>query len=57
MCLFGWFMTALRFLLRFVLVLIGHVRVDPDLAHGEDEVEESHPDAEAALKAVTKEGA
>jgi TRAP-type C4-dicarboxylate transport system permease small subunit len=49
---FGLLMIALRFLLRVVLVLAGHIRVDPDLAHEEDEVEESHPESEAALRAV-----
>jgi hypothetical protein len=39
-----------------VLVLAGHIRVDPDLAHEEDEVEESHPDSEAELRAASKGG-
>jgi TRAP-type C4-dicarboxylate transport system permease small subunit len=51
---FGLLMIALRFILRAVLVLAGHIRVDPDLAHEEDEVEESHPDSEAELHAATK---
>ena len=33
---FGLLMIACRFLLRALLVLAGHVRVDPDLAHEED---------------------
>jgi hypothetical protein len=49
---FGLVMIALRFLLRALLVLAGHVRVDPDLAHEEEEVEESHPDSEAELRSV-----
>jgi hypothetical protein len=51
---FGLLMIACRFLLRALLVVSGHVRVDPDLAHEEDEVEESHPDSEAQLRAATK---
>lgn len=54
---FGLLMIACRFLLRAVLVLAGHIRVDPDLAHEEDEVEESHPDSEAELRAASKRGA
>jgi TRAP-type C4-dicarboxylate transport system permease small subunit len=54
---FGLLMIAFRFLLRAVLVLAGHIRVDPDLAHEEDEVEESHPDSEAELHAASKKGA
>jgi TRAP-type C4-dicarboxylate transport system permease small subunit len=53
---FGLFMIAMRFLLRALLVLAGHIRVDPDLAHEEDEVEESHPDSESELRAATKGG-
>ena len=37
---FGLFMIALRFLLRALLAISGHVRVDPDAAHGEGDVEE-----------------
>lgn len=36
---FGLFMIALRFLLRCVLAIGGAVRVDPDAAHGDVEVE------------------
>ncbi len=53
---FGMLMIALRFLLRSLLVISGHARVDPDAAHEEEEVEESHPDSEAALHAATKGG-
>jgi TRAP-type C4-dicarboxylate transport system permease small subunit len=53
---FGLLMIAMRFLLRSLLVLTGYIRVDPDLAHEEDEVEESHPDSEAELRAVSKGG-
>jgi TRAP-type C4-dicarboxylate transport system permease small subunit len=41
---FGLLMIALRFLLRALLAVSGHVRVDPDAAHEEEEVEESHPE-------------
>jgi TRAP-type C4-dicarboxylate transport system permease small subunit len=54
---FGLLMIACRFLLRAVLVLAGHIRVDPDLAHEEEEVEESHPDSESALRSASKRGA
>jgi TRAP-type C4-dicarboxylate transport system permease small subunit len=37
---FGLFMIALRFILRSLLALSGHVRVDPDAAHGEEDVED-----------------
>jgi TRAP-type C4-dicarboxylate transport system permease small subunit len=45
---FGLLMIALRFLLRAVLAISGHVQVDPDMAHGEDsEVDhEGEKDAE-----------
>ncbi|WP_394823383.1 TRAP transporter small permease [Pendulispora albinea] len=36
---FGLAMIGLRFILRALLALSGHVRVDPDAAHGEEEVE------------------
>jgi Tripartite ATP-independent periplasmic transporters, DctQ component len=39
---FGLVMIALRFLLRSLLVLSGHVTVDPDAAHGEPEVVALH---------------
>ena len=39
---FGLFMIALRFLLRALLVLSGQVIVDPDAAHGEEEVVDAH---------------
>ncbi|WP_394843701.1 TRAP transporter small permease [Pendulispora brunnea] len=38
---FGLLMIGLRFILRALLALSGHVRVDPDAAHGEEEVEET----------------
>jgi Tripartite ATP-independent periplasmic transporters, DctQ component len=39
---FGLLMIALRFLLRCVLAIGGAVRVDPDAAHGDVEVEHAH---------------
>jgi hypothetical protein len=39
---FGLIMIALRFVLRSLLVLSGHVIVDPDAAHGEQEVADIH---------------
>jgi TRAP-type C4-dicarboxylate transport system permease small subunit len=47
---FGLLMIALRFILRALLAVSGHVRVDPDAAHEEEEVEESHPELGAASK-------
>jgi TRAP-type C4-dicarboxylate transport system permease small subunit len=41
---FGLLMIALRFILRSLLAISGHVRVDPDAAHEEEEVEEAHPE-------------
>jgi TRAP-type C4-dicarboxylate transport system permease small subunit len=39
---FGLFMIALRFVLRALLVLSGQVTVDPDSAHGEEDVQSVH---------------
>ena len=39
---FGLFVIALRFVLRSLLVLSGHIIVDPDAAHGEPEVAAIH---------------
>ncbi len=49
---FGLVMIALRFALRALLVVSGHVTVDPDAAHGEPEVAQIH---EASAE-PTKEG-
>jgi Tripartite ATP-independent periplasmic transporters, DctQ component len=38
---FGLFMIGMRFLLRCLLAISGHVRVDPDAVHGEEDVEEA----------------
>jgi len=42
---FGLLMIAIRFLLRCVLALGRAVRVDPDAAHDDFDVEHAHPDA------------
>jgi len=44
---FGLFMIALRFLLRCVLAIGGAVRVDPDAAHGELEIEHAQEERKA----------
>jgi hypothetical protein len=46
-------MIALRFLLRSLLAVSGQVRVDPDAAHEEEEVEESHPELQRPSKEAT----
>ncbi|MDB4993714.1 MAG: uncharacterized protein JWM74_1146, partial [Myxococcaceae bacterium] len=38
---FGLFMIGMRFLLRCLLAISGHVRVDPDAVHGEEEVDDA----------------
>ena len=45
---FGLLMIALRFVLRSLLAISGHVRVDPDAVHEEEEVEEKHPELRPA---------
>jgi TRAP-type C4-dicarboxylate transport system permease small subunit len=50
---FGLLMIALRFLLRALLAISGHVRVDPDAVHGEDDVEDKHPGDEAEVASAT----
>jgi TRAP-type C4-dicarboxylate transport system permease small subunit len=45
---FGLLMIALRFILRALLAVSGHVRVDPDAAHEEEEVEEKHPELQTS---------
>lgn len=44
---FGLLMIALRFLLRSILAITGHVKVDPDAAHDDPGIESAHPDKEA----------
>jgi len=39
---FGLFIIALRFVLRALLAISGQVRVDPDAAHGDDDVAHAH---------------
>jgi len=43
---FGLLMIGLRFVLRALLAISGHVRVDPDAAHGEEDVEPLAPSKE-----------
>jgi TRAP-type C4-dicarboxylate transport system permease small subunit len=50
---FGLLMIALRFLLRALLVASGHVVVDPDAAHAEEDVEERHANAEPGKEGVS----
>jgi TRAP-type C4-dicarboxylate transport system permease small subunit len=54
---FGLLMIALRFLLRAALAISGHVRVDPDAAHEEDEVVEKHPELHPKTVAAREKGA
>jgi len=52
---FGLLMIALRFVLRALLAISGQVRVDPDAAHGDEDVERAHEGAAAAdEKAVAR---
>jgi TRAP-type C4-dicarboxylate transport system permease small subunit len=50
---FGLLMIGLRFILRSLLAISGHVRVDPDAAHEEDEVEEKHPELGASKRVAS----
>jgi hypothetical protein len=45
---FGMLVLALRFLLRVILALSGHIEVDPDAAHKEEIGH--HPEAAAATE-------
>jgi hypothetical protein len=49
-------MIALRFILRALLAISGHVRVDPDAAHEEDDVHDKHADADAEIEAASPRG-
>jgi hypothetical protein len=53
---FGLAMIALRFILRALLAISGHVRVDPDAAHEEDDVHDKHADADAEIEAASPRG-
>src|SRR6185436_8904724 len=45
----GLFVIGLKFLLRIVLVLTGHVKIDPDAAHDDEDMTHAHDhDAEVA---------
>jgi hypothetical protein len=46
---FGLLMIGLRFILRVLLAISGHVRVDPDAVHEEDDVREKHADADIEI--------
>ena len=46
---FGLLMIGLRFILRVLLAISGHVRVDPDAVHEEDDVHEKHADADIEI--------
>jgi hypothetical protein len=48
---FGFFMLGLKFLLRVVLAISGHVVVDPDAAHRDDEAVARH-DVAAVLASI-----
>jgi hypothetical protein len=51
---FGLLMIALRFILRSLLAISGHVRVDPDAVHGEDDVHEKHTEGDADIDAAAR---
>lgn len=52
---FGLFVVAIRFLLRSILAITGWVKVDPDAAHGDDELVDAH-DPKHMAEAVVHEG-
>jgi hypothetical protein len=51
---FGLLMIGLRFILRSLLAISGHVRVDPDAAHEEDDVHEKHTETDAEIDALSR---
>ena len=51
----GFLMIALRFIIRVVLVLTGHVNTDPDAAHGGDAHPIDNPTVPATLPAAASE--
>ncbi len=51
---FGLLMIALRFILRSLLAISGHVRVDPDAVHGEDDVHEKHSDSDREIEELSR---
>jgi TRAP-type C4-dicarboxylate transport system permease small subunit len=56
---FGLLMIALRFLLRSILALTGWVKVDPDAAHGDPDIQSAHKaegDAAEGDAALAKDG-
>jgi hypothetical protein len=48
---FGLAMIALRFLVRAILAIGGHVRVDPEAAHGDEDIERVVQEESAELEA------
>jgi hypothetical protein len=52
---FGLFVIALRFVMRALLILSGHVTVDPDAAHADDDDDEPHAGAPEASPEAEKE--
>ncbi len=52
---FGLFVIALRFVLRSILALAGWVNVDPDAAHGDEDLAHAHEESGAVPAPVTSE--
>jgi hypothetical protein len=48
---FGLFVIGIRFLLRCLLALSGWVKVDPNAAHGDEELAHAHDQSAEAMKA------
>ncbi|MBX3226112.1 MAG: TRAP transporter small permease subunit [Labilithrix sp.] len=48
---FGLFVIGLRFIVRSLLAISGHIKVDPNAAHGDDELAHAH-DSSALADAV-----
>lgn len=46
---FGLLVIGLRFLLRCLLTLSGHIKVDPDAAHEDEDVHAKHAEDDAAI--------
>lgn len=45
---FGLFVIGVRFVLRSLLAIAGTIKVDPDAAHGDDELGQAHDEAPSA---------
>jgi TRAP-type C4-dicarboxylate transport system permease small subunit len=54
---FGLFIVGIRFLLRSLMAIGGHIKVDPNAAHGDDELAHAHDASEqaAAVDAASEE--